>query len=351
MSTEPAAPSATGQWEVWKRKEIPPVEQVRAGLWSVPVPIPHNPLRYTISYIATSDDGVLVVDPGWFAPETWDALTAGLKTIGAGVSDVAGVVVTHVHADHHGLSGRIREESGAWIAMHPAEIETLPRRFADTLAANADHDWLSSSGVPADIAVKLVFSPESMKPFMDMVEPDVLLADGDVVPHGDRTLRAVWTPGHTPGHLCLHDETKNVLLTGDHVLPRISPNIGMTFVEDDPLSSYVSSLERMAVYDDAEILPAHEYRFRGIAKRTAALIQHHRERCDEITAVLRDIGDATAWEVTERLTWSRGWENVKGVMRRGALAETCAHLQYMRKHDAVELVDGEVRRWRAGPGM
>jgi glyoxylase-like metal-dependent hydrolase (beta-lactamase superfamily II) len=348
MTTVPAEPSAPEQWEVWKRKETPPVEKVREGLWSVPVPIPHNPLRYTISYISEADEGLLVVDPGWFAPVTWDALTAGLGVIGASVSDVAGVVVTHIHADHHGLSGRIREESGAWVAMHPAEVDTLPVRFAQTVVSTVDQDWLRTCGVPTDIAAQLVFSPATMKPFLEMVEPDVLLADGDLVPHGDRTLRAVWTPGHTPGHLCLYDEAKDVLLTGDHVLPRISPNIGLTFAEDDPLSSYVASLERIAEYDSAEILPAHEYRFRGLAARTAALINHHQERCDEISAVLNETGEATAWQITERLTWSRGWENVKGVMRRGALAETCAHLQYMRKNGTVELVDGEIRRWRIG---
>jgi glyoxylase-like metal-dependent hydrolase (beta-lactamase superfamily II) len=348
MSTAPAEPSALEQWEAWKRKEIPAAERVREGLWSIPVPIPHNPLRYTISYVAEGADGLLIVDPGWFAPETYDALTAGLAGFGASVSDVAGVVVTHVHADHHGLSGRIREESGAWVAMHPAEVETLPVRFSETLSSTADRDWLTRCGVPQDIISGLEFSPAAMQPFLDMVEPDVLLADGDIVPHGDRTLRAIWTPGHTPGHLCLHDETKGVLLTGDHILPRISPNIGLTFAEDDPLSSFIASLERVAEFESAEILPAHEYRFRGISARTAALIQHHQERCDEITGVLTEIGEASAWQIAERLSWSRGWENVKGVMRRGALAETGAHLQFMWKRGDVQLIDGEVRLWHPG---
>ncbi|TCO46538.1 MBL fold metallo-hydrolase [Actinocrispum wychmicini] len=346
MSTVPAEPSAPGQWEAWKRKELPPVERVRAGLWSVPVPIPHNPLRYTISYISVADDGLLVVDPGWFSDVTWEALTAGLGVIGASVSDVVGVVVTHMHADHHGLSGRIREESGAWVAMHPAEADQLPVRFFRTLPETADKDWLRASGVPDDVAEQMTFSLAAMKPFMDMVEPDILLADGDLVPHGDRTLRAVWTPGHTPGHLCLHDEATDVLLTGDHVLPRISPNIGLALVDEDPLSNYIASLKRIAEFDTAEVLPAHEYRFRGIAARTVALVQHHRERCDEITAVLTEAGAATAWEVTERLTWSRGWAKVKGLMRRSALAETCAHLQYMRKNGTVDLIDGDVQRWQ-----
>jgi glyoxylase-like metal-dependent hydrolase (beta-lactamase superfamily II) len=348
MSTVPAEPSSVEQWEVWKRKQTPPAERVRDGLWSVPVPIPHNPLRYTNTYLSLADDGVLVIDPGWFATETWDALLAGLAVAGAELSDVVGVVVTHMHADHHGLSARVKQETGAWIAMHPAERDALPSSMRETVESSFDHDWLKSSGVPADIAARLEFTPEAMKPFMELAQPDILLADGDFVPHGDRTLRAVWTPGHTPGHICLYDEAKDVLLTGDHVLPRISPAIGMTVGDDDPLSSYVSSLEKIGEYDSAEVLPAHEYRFRGIARRTVALIQHHQERCDEISQVLRECGDSTTWEITERLTWSRGWENVRGIMRRSALAETGAHLQYMRKHGSVELVDGEVRLWRAG---
>ncbi|CAM3719447.1 MBL fold metallo-hydrolase [Kibdelosporangium persicum] len=346
MSTVAAEPSAQGQWEAWKRKELPPAEQVRPGLWSVPVPIPHNPLRYTITYLSVADDGVVVVDPGWFATETWDALVAGLSTAGASVSDVVGVVVTHIHADHHGLSARLKQESGAWIAMHPAEREVLPARLAATTVSSFDRDWLRSSGVPTDVAAKLSFDAESMKPFMELAMPDILLADGDLVP--SRAMRAVWTPGHTPGHICLYDQERGVLLTGDHVLPRISPNIGMMVGDDDPLSSYIASLERIAAFDDAEVLPAHEYRFHGVARRTLALIRHHQDRCDEITRVLRENGESTTWEITERLTWSRGWENVRGIMRRSAVAETGAHLQYMRKHGAVELVDGEVRRWRAG---
>jgi glyoxylase-like metal-dependent hydrolase (beta-lactamase superfamily II) len=292
---------------------------------------------------------VLVIDPGWHAQVTWDALSAGLDTIGVQISDIVGVAVTHVHADHHGLSRRLREETGAWIAMHPAERAVLPVNAARLLGPTSDMEWLAAGGVPAGIAAELEFSPEALKPFMELAEPDVLLADGDSIPHGDHGLRAVWTPGHTPGHLCFYDEKSGVLLTGDHVLPRISPNIGMLLGEDDPLSSYLASLDRIAEYDSAEILPAHEYRFRGLAERTVSLRRHHDERCAEIIGVLREAGEPTAWQVTERLTWSRGWENVHGVMRRGALAETCAHLQYMRKNGSVELVDGEVRRWRASP--
>ena len=83
----------------------------------------------------------------------------------------------------------------------------------------------------------------SMQLFRAMPDPDVLLTDDELLPLAGRRIRAIWTPGHTPGHLCLHDEDNDVLLTGDHVLPRISPNIGLQpHSATPPLGPYLDSL-------------------------------------------------------------------------------------------------------------
>jgi glyoxylase-like metal-dependent hydrolase (beta-lactamase superfamily II) len=323
--------TGVGQRDAWQSRTIPPAEQVRPGLWSLPVPIPGNPLRYTLSYLIAGDSGLVLVDPGMNTEATWLALQAGLAGAGASPADITGIVVTHVHPDHHGLSGRLRDVSGAWIAMHPAERDSLPARLWDDVRSPAeDQRWLRACGVPDDIAAELVISPEGARWVLDMVEPSVLLADGDVVPLPGRRLRAVWTPGHTPGHLCLHEETEDVLLTGDHVLPRISPNIGLQpHAADPPLAAYLAALQHTAKYDSAEALPAHEYRFHGLADRTRMLLAHHDRRCAEILAVTDRLGPATAWQVTQELSWSRGWGAVTGMMRRAALAETAAHLEYL----------------------
>jgi glyoxylase-like metal-dependent hydrolase (beta-lactamase superfamily II) len=175
-----------------------------------------------------------------------------------------------------------------------------------------------------------------------MAKPDVLLNHGELVPLPGRQLRAVWTPGHTPGHLCLHEESENLLLTGDHVLPRISPNIGLqsNFAEP-PLAAYLRSLELIAAYDPAEALPAHEYRFAGLAARVKMLLAHHERRCDEVLAILARLGPATAWHVTEELTWSRGWSSVIGFMRRAALAEAGAHLRHLADAGRVRVTEAE----------
>ena len=165
-----------------------------------------------------------------------------------------------------------------------------------------------------------------------LADPDVLLADGDALDLPGRQVRVVWTPGHTPGHICLHDADHDLLLTGDHLLPRISPNIGLNpGTTDSPLASYLESLRAIGSYDSAEALPAHEYRFRGIAGRAETLIQHHDARAQEVLDIVAAAGEPTIWDVTEKLTWSRGWDQITGFMRRAALAETAAHIEYLER--------------------
>ncbi len=186
--------------------------------------------------------------------------------------------------------------------------------------------------VPDTEVHALLLNPRRMQPFLTLASPDILLEDGDLVPVTGRRVRAVWTPGHTPGHLCFYDEDNDLLLTGDHVLPRISPNIAVEHYDiDPPLGSYLASLERVAQFDSAEALPAHEYRFRGLRARSRSrmLIAHHERRCDEVAAILDNSGESTVWNVARELRWSRGWPAVTGLMRRAAVAEAHAHLQYM----------------------
>ncbi|MEU4619444.1 MBL fold metallo-hydrolase [Actinoplanes sp. NPDC023801] len=333
------------QQAAWRAKTLPPVEKLAGGMVSVPVPIPDNPLRYTLCYLIPGDDGLVVVDPGWDSDLGWDALTSGLAEAGATAADVTGVVLTHVHPDHHGLTGRLRDASGAWVAMHPAEQATM-LRDQDAEPSAALTGWLRELHVPAEEIDRLLarWGKAVHSHFAPLADADVMLEDGDFVPLAGRRLRAIWTPGHTPGHLCLFDADAQVLLTGDHVLPRISPNIGLQLSGGDPLGRYLESLEKVAAYDACEALPGHEYRFRGIAARAAELDGHHRERCREILATVDRLGAPTIWQVASELTWSRPWDQI-GPMLVGAVAETAAHVELLvRSGDLVR--EGE--RLRAG---
>ena len=322
----------------WQERAFPPVERVTDRVWSVPVPVPDSPIRYTFCYLLMGDDDAVVVDPGWDSQQGWESLIAGLRDAGVDPSEIGGIVVTHIHPDHHGLSARLAAVApDAWIGMMPADAVLLRDEFVQG-RPRAEREWLFRQGVGPEEIAEVETDPARFAAFAAMASPTRNLADDSMLPLSGRRIRVIATPGHTPGHLCLYDEDENLLLTGDHVLPRISPNVGLQpFTADPPLGPYLRSLERIRSYDDAEVLPAHEWRFRGLSSRVDQLLAHHQERCEEILSVLALQGPLSPWGLTTRLTWSRPWDQVRGFQRRAALAETRAHIEYLAQLSRVEV--------------
>ncbi len=335
--------TGTRQKQAWDAKLLPPVEQVRPGLWSIPVPIPDNPLRYVLVYaLELGVGGVALVDAGWDTDEAFDALGRGLEDTGGSLSDVAAVLVTHIHPDHYGLAGRVREVSGAWIGLHPDDAVMLEARYGDTdrLVADMTH-LLADSGVPDDKLPDLAFASMVVKSMVTMAPPDVLFEDGAPVSLPGWDLTTVWTPGHSPGHVCFYSEERRLLLSGDHVLPRITPNISVhTQQLPDPLGDYLASLAKVRSLDAEEVLPAHEYRFAGLADRVDDIVAHHHARLDEINSVVTAQPGVTAWEITERLSWSRPFDELASFMQRQANGETLAHCVLLAASGRLRRVEG-----------
>jgi glyoxylase-like metal-dependent hydrolase (beta-lactamase superfamily II) len=348
--------TGTLQRQAWLDRVLPPVEEVRSGLWSVPVPVPDSPLRYVLMYVLRLPDGVAIVDTGWPAEESWLTLVDGLTSTGHAVTDVRAVLVTHAHADHLGLAERLREASGAWVGLHEADAPTSAGREAAGDIVAAVEKWLHSRGAsPDDIASMREEIRESTGPYQHLAIPDVLIEDGSLPLGAEAGLRAIWTPGHTPGHLCFLDERRDVLLSGDHVLPRISPNISRnTRATGDSLRDFLASLEQIAAYEPAEVLPAHEYRFTGLRARVDHLLAHHHARLAEVEDVLTERPGSSTWAVAERLTWSRPWPQTQGMIRQSAVSETFAHLFYLQTSGVVVDRGTDVDTWyvtaRSGGG-
>ncbi|MGY1814982.1 MBL fold metallo-hydrolase [Blastococcus sp. SYSU D00820] len=343
--------TGTAQHEAWQRRALPPVERVAEGLWSVPVPIPHNPLRYVSAYAFALDGGGLgLIDTGWDSDEGWDALRSGLTAIGGDVGDVRGVLVTHFHFDHLGLANRVREASGAWMAMHPADARLVAASGEGEAEAFVARqiEFLVSLGASREEAEGDVGPAEHMSAFTAIRPPDRHLEDGETADFPGWSLRAVHTPGHTPGHLCFAEERTGLFLSGDHVLPRISPNISSSPVGlADPLRDYLASLERVSGMADGEVLPAHEWRFRGLAERTAELTAHHEHRLDELLRAIRAHPGSTPWDLAAHLSWSRPWEQYTRGMRIFAVTETDAHLRLLASRGLVVGEGDDVHTWTA----
>jgi glyoxylase-like metal-dependent hydrolase (beta-lactamase superfamily II) len=344
--------TGTAQLQAWRDGVMPPVEEVRPGLWSIPLPLPRNPLRYVLVYALECDDGIALIDAGWNTEDAWATLGAGLETLGATVEQVTGVLVTHIHPDHYGLAARIREASGAWVALHRADAAVLPERYEEVDALlDRMASLLRACGVPQLELDALSSASMSIRQFVEVTQPDRLLDDGDVVPLGGRELRAVWTPGHSPGHLCFYDATNRLLLAGDHVLPRISPNISVHAQQrPNPLAEFLDALQKVRGLDVDEVLPAHEYRFRNLAARVDDLLLHHAERLSAVEAMVAATPGITCWDLTVALPWSRAWPDIPPFLRRAANGETLAHLMVLLAAGRVARHGGEPWRWVPPPG-
>ncbi|AXI76298.1 MBL fold metallo-hydrolase [Peterkaempfera bronchialis] len=347
-STDPPEITVTGklQHQAWQDRLLPPVEQVRPGLWSVPTPFPDNPLRYVLSYVYELRDGVAVIDTGWPTELGWDGLVTGLRRTGWDVADVRAILVTHGHADHFGLARRLREASGAWIGMHEADARLTGSYTDPGSFLRADAAWLRRRGGGPEDQPQIGVAPPGDDLLPERLPvPDVLIEDRSR-PFQGIDLTAVWTPGHTPGHLCFYDGERRVMLTGDHVLPRITPNISPApSVGSDTLGEYLASLELLTAFDVEEVLPAHEYRFAGLGERVRQLRLHHAARLREVLGVLDDRAGATTVEVARQLSWSRPWSQTRGIIRRSAIGEAYAHLLHLQHLGAITNRGGEVDGW------
>jgi glyoxylase-like metal-dependent hydrolase (beta-lactamase superfamily II) len=326
---------------------LPAVEQVAPDLWSIPVPIPLNPLRYVLVYALVFDEGLAIVDAGWNTEEAFSALQDGIRRMGGELADVRAVLVTHIHPDHYGLAGRVRESSGAWIGMHPRDAVLIESRYEDPDDLLRDTEpWLRAAGVPDEEVWELRSASLKIIGFVSAVRPDRLLEDGSAIHLPGWRIQAVWTPGHSPGHLCYHVPDRGLLFTGDHVLPRITPTITKhPQSAPDPLGDYLDSLRKVAGLEADDVLPGHEWRFRGLERRVAEIIAHHDRRLREHRTVLGR-GPSTAWEVAMNARWSRPWEEIEPFMRRAALAETVAHLHFLERRGEVVALPGVPVRYR-----
>lgn len=274
------------------------------GIFQIPVPITDNPLGHTLVYAMESPGGLILVDAGWDDENAWNGLTTGLEAIGHSVSDVEGVVLTHFHPDHVGLCGRVREASGAWIAMHEADHA----QFAN-MTAPRDAQWreqervnLIAAGAPEEDVV--AWQTAGMKsPTGPDSAPDRVLSDGQSIALTGRELRAVFTPGHTPGHVCFHLPDSDIMFTGDHVLQKTTPHVG-NFVypleRRDALAEFMDSLRRVQAMNVTRGLGAHGIPIDDVAGRAGELVEHHEERLDHLHTAFGD-DEITVWQVAERM--------------------------------------------------
>ncbi len=317
------------------------VNEVAKNIYSIEVDLPENPLRWLNSYFISggTDGRNLVIDTGFNRPECHEALLGGLKELNAdfGRTDV---FITHSHSDHCGNAGLL-ESLGCRVFMGEKDYKRLS--FSKTERIHSADARMLLEGMSQSL-IDETYAHNPAIIYRSEKFSATLLNEGDELSYGGYTLKAVFTPGHTPGHMCLFDSKNKLMFTGDHVLYDISPNI--TFWPDavDSLGDYLESLKKVRNLDVVTALPAHRnLPVITLAERVDQLLDHHDRRLAELVNAAAEHPGSTAYELAGLVHWrirARNWEEFPPAQKWFAVGETIAHLDYLT-------IRGKIRREEA----
>jgi len=351
------------------------VTEVARGVLRMQLPIWMPGLGHVNMYALEDDRGLAVVDPGLPGPQSWKALKQRLASAGVRLRDIHTVVITHSHPDHFGGAGRIAREADARIVTHHAfstwtvkgpspqralseeearRAELAAAAFAQSVDVgeeiptvdqyDASADAAAEAAGDDDLETQVNSSPwgartpwgtvnqgpplkrrlmiRAMRMLFNPPEPTERVHHGQRVRLAGREWFVVHTPGHTVDHLCLWDPEDGVLLTGDHVLPSITPHVSGVR-RADSLKSYLATLDLVAGLDGVQLgLPAHGNPFADVAGRVESIKEHHAERMELLREAGVALGPATVTQLSHEVFPKRHW----GTM---AESETFAHLEHL----------------------
>ena len=342
-----------------REKASDEIVEVAPDVLRLQLPIALPGLSHINTYAIVGRDSVAIVDPGLPGPASWKVLKKRLAAAGIPMSRIDKVVVTHSHPDHFGNAGKLAKEADAQLVTHkafrlawkPGHVCTLDECDDDSHAHadvgqqplgetqaffNTTPPWGGAAyapGIKKGLMYRMTKTAATSPVFgriFPLAEPSVRLRHDQSVRLGDRDWFAVHTPGHTPDHLCLVDPEGGAFLSGDHVLPTITPHISGMFAGRDPLGDFFESLERVALLEGVRhVLPAHGRPFTDLAGRCRDIIDHHRERLSRLAQGSAAEGWMTVDAYSHLLFRQERWGSM-------ASSETYAHLEHFALSDQAE---------------
>jgi glyoxylase-like metal-dependent hydrolase (beta-lactamase superfamily II) len=285
--------------------------ELREGIRRLTFPLPMGP-GHVHCYLLAGDDGWTLVDTGLGLPDAEERWLPVLRE-----TPIARIVVTHFHPDHAGGGEDAQALTRARVLQGETDYGQCERVWGREDWSERLADYLQQHGLPETVADELRHEARTFGPFIRWARDPELLREDDEV-DGWRVLEL---PGHSDGHVCLLRD--GVLVAGDHLLAEITPTVGL-YPESrpDPLGDYLDSLERTIGLAAELALPGHGEPITDPAARAREIIEHHRNRLDEMAAALgRE--PRNAYDVSLAVFG----DNLDASGRRFALAETLAHLE------------------------
>jgi len=290
-------------------------------------------------YLVRDGAGWRLVDTGMDTTATrrlWDALLPALD------APLTGIVCTHHHYDHCGLAGWLTERLRVPLYMCRGEYFAM-RMFAEQFSFDSweYREFFTRAGLEPAHVENIIASIRVFQSSSPVARAYHRLRDGQHLTIGEHVWEVRSGEGHSPEHASLYCRELGVLLSGDQLLARISPNVGVLPFEPqaNPLADWFESLERVGrLPEDTLVLPAHERPFRGLATRADELTAHHRATLDRLQAECA-VAPGSVLELSCRLFPGRRGTTDEIL----AISETLAHLAWL-------LAEGRVVRHLAADG-
>lgn len=318
------------------------------GIFRVRIPLPFA-LNSVNCYVLFDPDGrCTIVDTGLNWPEARAAWNEAFAQLGIHAGLIRQIVLTHMHPDHFGMAGMLQAWAVERGQMSPVYLSPRDRALAlKTWIHREGRDDLLRvqmlrCGVPADLAGQIAetgaatarqTAPHPIS--LETIDPD------STVVMGGRTFTALHAPGHSDGQLLFYHADDALLLSGDHVLMKITPNIGMwPDTEPDPLRRFLASLRRLQPLDVRLALPGHKTPITDWRGRIGELLAHHEQRLELTLQTVRSAGTAgaTVYEVSRALF---AVDQLSIHELRFAVAESLSHLLYLQAENALREEDGD----------
>lgn len=304
------------------------------GIHRLRLPLTGSPLKYVNSYLLPGRDGHLLIDTGWNTADTFGAFMQQLAAAGLQPADIKRLVITHAHIDHYGMAARLLQHADAHLIMHALEAQMIALRYRNPRQyTGQSNTLLREAGAAEDLLADTRQVADRFARLTGTVEPHTMLHGGERLRHARFAFEVIWTPGHSPGHICLYEPAHKLLFSGDHVLPGITPNVGRYPQSGaNPLEDYLASLKRIRSLDVRLVLPAHGPPMTGFTRRVDQILAHHEKRKDEILRIIAEqTAPITAYALVQAMRWYAkrrpiAWQSLRIFDQRLAVSEVSAHL-------------------------
>lgn len=259
-------------------------------------------LRHVHVYIVIHDGKVALFDTGINMADTFAKLDESLHTIGKSVTDIDLIYITHYHADHCGIAGGIKKTSGAII--HASSIGQTIRQYQknnDAVTSRVTSFYLRH-GLREDVIDHLLKLIRNFRKATIPYDIDRSVSPGETYALGNRSFEILPTPGHTRDHICYYFRDEGILISGDHVLPDITPNLSPDLFDPDfrALKSFLDSLDDLKGLPVASVWPAHGNAYTDLDGRIEEIKTHHQERSQVILRALRH-GPQSAFQLMKKV--------------------------------------------------